>query len=136
MGDEREMIEWMADSWVMVDNGCKCATDDDNCRQFVQMPPPMGCQYGYGLYSDWITEVNGVGLMMELGLTMLQSRFVVRKIPSRARIRAYVCVHGCIYVCVLERVRLDIRTSVGLRAYERGRICANIAGILKYPRNI
>ena len=26
--------------------------------------------------------------------------------------------------------------SVGLRAYERGRICANIAGILKYPRNI
>ena len=35
-----------------------------------------------------------------------------------------------------ECVRLDIYASVGLRAYERGRICANIAGILKYPRNI
>ena len=49
---------------------------------------------------------------------------------------AYTCVHGCIYVYVRERGRLDIRASVGLRAYERGRICANIAGILKYPRNI
>ena len=96
----------------------------------------MWLQYGYGLYSDWIIEVNGVGLMMKLGLTMLYSRFVVRKIPSRARIRAYVCVHGCIYVCARGCVRLDVCASVGLRAYERGRICANIAGILKYPRNI
>ena len=96
----------------------------------------MWFQYGYGLYGDWIIEVNGVGLMMKLGLTMLYSRFVVRKIPSRARIRAYVCVHGCIYVYVRECVRLYVCASVGLRAYERGRICANIAGILKYPRNI
>ena len=48
----------------------------------------------------------------------------------------YTCVHGCIYVYVRGCVRLDIYASVGLRAYERGRICANIAGILKYPRNI
>ena len=96
----------------------------------------MWCQYGYGLYSDWIIEVNGVGLMMELGLTMLYSRFDVRKFPSRARIRAYMCIRGCIYVYVRECVRLDVCASVGLRAYERGRICANIAGILKYPRNI
>ena len=94
------------------------------------------CQYRYGLYGDWIIGVNGGGLMMELGLTMLYSRFAVRKILSRARIRAYVCVHGCIYVYVRERGRLDVCASVGLRAYERGRICANIAGILKYPRNI
>ena len=80
--------------------------------------------------------MNGVGLMMELGLTMLYSRFVVRKIPSHARIRAYVCVHGCIYVYVRICVRLDVCASVGLRAYERGRICANIAGILKYPKDI
>ena len=96
----------------------------------------MWCQYGYGLYSDWIIEVNCVALMMELGLIMLYSRFGVRKIPSRARIRAYICVHGCIYVCARGCVRLDVCASVGLRAYERGRICANIAGILKYPRNI
>ena len=31
----------------------------------------MWFQYGYGLYGDWIIEVNCVGLMMELGLTML-----------------------------------------------------------------
>ena len=31
----------------------------------------MWFQYGYGLYGDWIIEVNGVGLMMEFGLTML-----------------------------------------------------------------
>ena len=80
--------------------------------------------------------MNGVGLMMELGLAMLYSRFDVRKIPSRARIRAYVCVHGCIYVYVREYVRRYVCASVGVRAYERGRICANIAGILKYPRNI
>ena len=49
---------------------------------------------------------------------------------------AYTCVHGCIYVCACGCVRLDVCASVGLRAYERGRICANIAGILKYPRNI
>ena len=96
----------------------------------------MWCQYGYGLYSDWIIEVNGVGLMMELGLAMLESRFVVRKIPSRARIRAYMGAHGCVYVYVCGCVRLDIRASVGLRAHPHGRICANIAGILKYPRNI
>ena len=54
------------------------------------------------------------------------------------RVRVYVrmCVHGCIYMCVRRCVRLDVCASVGLRAYERGRICANIAGILKYPRNI
>ena len=96
----------------------------------------MWCQYEYELYRDWIIEVNGVGLMMKLGLTMLYSRFVVRKIPSRARIRAYVCVHGCIYVCARGCVRLDICASVGLRAHEHGRICANIAGILKYPKDI
>ena len=96
----------------------------------------MWRQYGYGLYSDWIIEVNAIGLMMEVGLEMLWSRFVVRNFPSRARIRAYVCVHECIYVCARGCVRLDICASVGLRAYERGRICANIAGILKYPRNI
>ena len=49
---------------------------------------------------------------------------------------ANTCVHGCIYVYVRGCVRLDVCASVGLRAYERGRICANIAGILKYPRNI
>ena len=59
-----------------------------------------------------------------------------QKISSRARIRAYVCVRVCIYVCVRGCVRLDVCAYVGLRAYERGRICANIAGILKYPRNI
>lgn len=100
------------------------------------MAQPMWCQYGYGLYSGWIIEVNGIEPMMELGLAMLYSRFVVRKIPSRARIRAYICVHGCIYVYVRERVRLDVCASVGLRAHERGRICANIAGILKYPKDI
>ena len=100
------------------------------------MAQPMWFQYGYGLYSDWITEVNDVGLMIEFGLAILQSRFVVRKIPSRVRIRAYTCVCGCIYVGVCGCVRLDVCTSVGLRAYERGRICANIAGILKYPKDI
>ena len=80
--------------------------------------------------------MNGVGLMIELGLVMLWCSFVVRKIPSRARIRAYVCVHGCIYVGVRGCVRLDICASVGLRAHEHGRICANIAGILKYPKDI
>ena len=94
------------------------------------------CQYRYGLYGDWIIGVNGGGLMMELGLTMLYSRFAVRKILSRARIRAYVCVHGCIYVYVRERGRLDVCASVGLRAHVHGRICANIAGILKYPKDI
>ena len=49
---------------------------------------------------------------------------------------AYTCVHGRIYVYARGCVRLDVCASVGLRAYERGRICANIAGILKYPRNI
>ena len=80
--------------------------------------------------------MNAVGLMMELGLTMLYSRFGVRKFPSRARIRACMDAHGCIYVYVRECVRLGICASVGLRAYERGRICANIAGILKYPKDI
>ena len=49
---------------------------------------------------------------------------------------AYTCVHMRIYVYVRECVRLDICASVGLRAHERGRICANIAGILKYPKDI
>ena len=96
------------------------------------MAQPMWCQYGYGLYSDWIIEVNGVGLMMELGLTMLYSRFAVRKIPSRTRIRVYICMCVCVCVCA----RLDICASVGLRAHVHGRIGANIAGILKYPKDI
>ena len=62
--------------------------------------------------------MNGVGLMMELGLTMLESRFVVRKIPSRARIRAYVCVHGCIYIWVC---------SVCGWTYARPWVCAHMS---------
>ena len=52
---------------------------------------------------------------------------------------AYTCVRVCTWcICVCARgcVRLDVCASVGLRAYERGRICANIAGILKYPKDI
>lgn len=59
-----------------------------------------------------------------------------QKTSSRARIRAYVRVHGRIYVGARGCVRLDICASVGLRAHEHGRICANIAGILKYPKDI
>ena len=60
----------------------------------------MWCQYG--LYSDWTIEVNAVGMMIEHGLTMLYSRFGVRKFPSRARIRVYmgVYVYMCVGVCV------------------------------------
>ena len=52
--------------------------------------------------------------------------------------RVYVrtCAYMGVYVYARGGVRLDVCVSVGLRAYERGRICANIAGILKYPRNI
>ena len=47
---------------------------------------------------------------------------------------AYTCVRvrTCAYICICAWV-----CAAGcMRAHERGRICANIAGILKYPRNI
>ena len=86
--------------------------------------------------------MNGVGLMMELGLTMLYSRFAVRKIPSRARIRAYICI--CAWVCAAGymRVRGSARTCVWahMREYRRNPEISqgylNIGGIFKYRSDI
>ena len=106
------------------------------------MVQPLWFQYGYGLYGDWLIEVNGVGLMMEFGLTMLYNRFAVRKITSRARIRACICM--CERVCAAGymRIRGSARTCAWAHMCEYRRNpeisqgYLNIGGIFKYRSDI